>query len=866
MSEVRIDVTLDQHNAPAELGKTKTALADVESQAGKTSLATDTTSASFGNLGDRAKAFGQLLERYGIQDVAQVSDSIRQLKSDQGKLEVSYKSGVISLDQYQKACEKINSSLQTLQGRHEEATKQSDSFSSVFKRQVEAFATGQVAANALMGAFHKLTSEMKSTIDAADEQEKVDRALASALELTGAKIPLPSLKEFDSELQRETLYSDEAIEKGQALLVQMVKLDEAGLKKATKGAIGLASVFGMDLQSAFMLVEKSLNGNSAALSRYGIRVDEALSTEQKQKEMMDQLSAMYGRAQDETLTHAGRVAQMKNAYGDFKEQLGDVIIRGTGMNTWLPVVTKLFDKMNTSLETSIGNLDKLTGEQIYAQLQSNLFSKDLQNLGGTTSVWDAAVTELNNSLGHFVTNADGTRAILVTMPATVDGLTDAFNEGPDALKKYVDGLRQANTVAVRNIELTDGLTDSQRNLIKEYGGTWAPDLVSKIKAVKDALEAYKKTGAGSVTGLRAMETGLQSLEDALTGETQAFRDANKQVTDFGKGASASGWADLAEKMNSTTSAVAKMNLASDKGNTAMAGLSSGASKAGTAMSGFEKVMAQFKTKAELETELGDDEKALDAMTKSGKYTAAEIDDLRKKILEEKKALGDTTGWEKQKKAMDSFASYAQVVSQGLNTIFSSLESGRSTSLENWYTSQKEILENSITDEDELQEKLADLEEEYEKKQREVKRKAAKEQKVLNMFEIVTNTASAIAEALPNLALAALVGGMGAAELAVVAAEPLPLAKGAAFKGPTILPGINGQTYQVAEAGETEIVAPESVIRKAVRDELKAAGSKKTINQTFNYSSTVNTSREIDEKYLVKILQSAVRKGMLKGYN
>ena len=63
--------------------------------------------------------------------------------------------------------------------------------------------------------------------------------------------------------------------------------------------------------------------------------------------------------------------------------------------------------------------------------------------------------------------------------------------------------------------------------------------------------------------------------------------------------------------------------------------------------------------------------------------------------------------------------------------------------------------------------------EREKKRRQVKMEQARFQRAMSIFEILTNTASAVMEALPNLFLAGLSGAIGAAQLAFAIAQPLP---------------------------------------------------------------------------------------------
>ena len=65
------------------------------------------------------------------------------------------------------------------------------------------------------------------------------------------------------------------------------------------------------------------------------------------------------------------------------------------------------------------------------------------------------------------------------------------------------------------------------------------------------------------------------------------------------------------------------------------------------------------------------------------------------------------------------------------------------------------------------------EESFNKKKAELEIKKAKQERNKALFEIAINTASAIVEALPNIALAAIAGVIGALSAATVLAEPLP---------------------------------------------------------------------------------------------
>src|SRR5690606_29181308 len=56
---------------------------------------------------------------------------------------------------------------------------------------------------------------------------------------------------------------------------------------------------------------------------------------------------------------------------------------------------------------------------------------------------------------------------------------------------------------------------------------------------------------------------------------------------------------------------------------------------------------------------------------------------------------------------------------------------------------------------------------------EMEYKQARADKIARMFSVIGNTAVGVASALPNLVLAGIVAAMGAIQLGIVAAQPLP---------------------------------------------------------------------------------------------
>lgn len=68
---------------------------------------------------------------------------------------------------------------------------------------------------------------------------------------------------------------------------------------------------------------------------------------------------------------------------------------------------------------------------------------------------------------------------------------------------------------------------------------------------------------------------------------------------------------------------------------------------------------------------------------------------------------------------------------------------------------------------------AEVERQYEERRREIRIREAKSQKDQALFNAIINTAQAVVAALPNIPLSVIVGTLGAAQIAMIASQPLP---------------------------------------------------------------------------------------------
>lgn len=142
-------------------------------------------------------------------------------------------------------------------------------------------------------------------------------------------------------------------------------------------------------------------------------------------------------------------------------------------------------------------------------------------------------------------------------------------------------------------------------------------------------------------------------------------------------------------------------------------------------------------------------------------------------------------------------------------VFKDVNANQQMELDISYAKEKERIIKSVLSESEKQKKLQQLEEQTAKKKRQLNRKAAVIEKVTGIFSVGISTAAAIMKAYKDLGpiggtvAAILVGALGAAQTAVIAAKPLPEAEKGAF-----LPGSAEGTALIAgEKRKPEIILP-----------------------------------------------------------
>lgn len=196
-------------------------------------------------------------------------------------------------------------------------------------------------------------NSLDASIDAAAASEVAINNLNAALGRAGnnTQQARDDLAAYASELQRITTFEDDAAFSALALLQSLTKLNTEGLKTGVTAAADLATVLGIDLDSAVRLVAKGAEGNVEAFKRYGIEVQKGATDAETFSNLLKQLNSQFGGAATSQLaTYTGATTALANNFGDLQESVGGFITNNTTLIGFFNILSG--EVANTSAEVA----------------------------------------------------------------------------------------------------------------------------------------------------------------------------------------------------------------------------------------------------------------------------------------------------------------------------------------------------------------------------------------------------------------------------------------------------------------------------------------------------------------------------------
>jgi hypothetical protein len=258
----------------------------------------------------------------------------------------------------------------------------SDKVADFGKKAAAAFAVAAAAAAAYAG---KLAID---GVRAALEDEKAQRVLAQTLEnTTGAtNKQIAAVEEYILQTALATGVTDDQLRPAFARLVRSTK-DVEEAQKVLNLALDIASATGKPLELISNSLAKAYDGNTNALGRLGLGLDQSIIKSKDFNLVYDELrSSFAGFAANEAQTFQGRIDRLNVAFDEVKETVGFALLPilekllSFVTDTIFPVFKRLSDSLSGSGEglvarfTVLGNYLRDFIEPIFNAVK-NAFNK-----------------------------------------------------------------------------------------------------------------------------------------------------------------------------------------------------------------------------------------------------------------------------------------------------------------------------------------------------------------------------------------------------------------------------------------------------------------------------------------------------------
>lgn len=205
---------------------------------------------------------------------------------------------------------------------------------------------------------------------------------------------------------------------------------------------------------------------------------------------------------------------------------------------------------------------------------------------------------------------------------------------------------------------------------------------------------------------------------------------------------------------------------------------------------LERAFELDKAKIQIEFDKREQEREFrlqDLIAKNKVETTVETEEKVQDVQEESNAIDLEAEKEKQRKKVQLALTSANQLSGALFQIVQARLTRELNAVTANYDQQTDALndqlEQGVITESEYLNQKAQLEEQYREEERQIKQEQFKRQKQADLIQSIINTAVGVTQAIPNPALMALAGVLGATQTALIASQPVPqFAKGGVFGG------------------------------------------------------------------------------------
>lgn len=462
-------------------------------------------------------------------------------------------------------------------------------------------------------AFSKLTSGMSSQIDvlgktfaaffAANklsefirratneflEQERVLAKLNTQITIIGknSKAQADALIAQAEALQAKGFASDDAIESVQVYLAQFGLVPEE-IKKAIPVLTDFAAGTSQSIDQAAQAFVMGLNGMGRGLKQYGVNVDTSKNISENFVDILAQLTAIYdGLAAVMSQTTSGSLQQAKIAWGEFAEQLGEIVaptLNSTGqvLATLLDGSITFAEKMKAITDLSGASMVSLIAQRNAAKMSGEETVKTISEINKEIGILEQANIDLDKRIraygAAFVATSPVQEMIkeLEANKKKIADLTDSIFSGvvrpakKDESGKDKAGIRVPVEIAPIDVKGREELKAALRKWVEdataviqaEYGRS-IPEIELQPKIADQQFSSAFEKMQNTLSGLEKVQLAFMKFFDSMGDEyVKMAQDALQSFSAILAGYQAM----LAAQSEAQANRVATAVLIAEKGN------------------------------------------------------------------------------------------------------------------------------------------------------------------------------------------------------------------------------------------------------------------------------------------------------------
>ena len=395
----------------------------------------------------------------------------------------------------------------------DKADKETKTFSSKLDNALQKGAAAFLAVGAAAGAM-----AIKIGIDAvkaAIEDEKAQKSLAITLKNTtkATDAQVKSVEDYIDKTARATGVADDQLRPSLDRLVRSTQ-DVTKAQKLQTLALDIAAGTGKDLATVSEALGKAYDGNLGALKRIGVPLDENIvKTKDFDAAVIALTQTFAGQADAAAETFAGRMARIKIAIDEAKEQLGFAL---------LPLLERFARFATEQLAPALqGLVDGLTGanrdslKRAFYDVSTGTvtFQDDLDNTQGAAYLLGEQIRRTTAIIGDMldkVTNAaegEGFKKLLTVITSVIAGLEKAislYNSLPDFGKLLINPVGQLAPLAGTAAQIPSTISGRGTTVIVNNNIKTAVDPQATARAITKVTNTATKT-----TGIKPFNFGFR---------------------------------------------------------------------------------------------------------------------------------------------------------------------------------------------------------------------------------------------------------------------------------------------------------------------------------------------------------------------